>query len=223
MRFVIPAFAFCGLLFASADKSLPLEQTSNDVVEVTASLLDKDQVKDTLKTELPQGIVVVKVTVRPLTDKPVKIDRDDFMLLNTNDGERSQPYEPSQIAGSATLVVGQGGARSGGSFGQGNGPIVGGMPGTMGGPMRLPGNGGGIGSGGDATDGGARELKSQEAVRTKHNPLLDVLTKAILPDKPVTDPITGLLYFQMDGKVKPKDMEMQYKSTSGRLAMRFRP
>ena len=117
-------FACAWLAFASADKKLPLEQSSNEQVEISASLiLDKEEVKRELGSEL-NGIVVVRMRVRPLTDKPVKIDRDDFFLLQTYDGQRSTPYAPTQIAGNSTLVVGSQGTR-GSMSSAGNGPDLG--------------------------------------------------------------------------------------------------
>jgi hypothetical protein len=55
------------------------------------------------------------------------------------------------------------------------------------------------------------------------NPLLAVLTAKILPEKELTDTVSGLLYFQMVGKLKPKDLELHYKGPAGKLALRFKP
>jgi hypothetical protein len=44
-----------------------------------------------------------------------------------------------------------------------------------------------------------------------------------LPEKETTEALSGLLYFQMVGKLKPKDLELHYKGPGGRLALRFRP
>lgn len=193
------------LAFAAADKKLPLEQTSNETVEISAHLmLDKEQVKREVGSEL-DGIVVVQVTVRPLTDKPVKIDRDDFMLLDTNDGQRATPFGPTQIAGNSTLVVGTQGVRTNRtSFGGGFGGF-------------------GMGSGGVPP-------ATQDTVKVKNNndpsqtPLLAALKEKVLPEKEVSEPITGLLFFQIDGKkLKAKDFEMYYKKGAERISMRFRP
>src|SRR5437763_4969625 len=135
-------------LVLAADKTLPIETTSNELVEITANaLVDKDQIRQELGSELTPGIIVVRVRVRPLNEKPVKIDRDDFVLLSDKDGQRSTPYAPSQIAGNSTLVVTHTGTRGSMAGGQGNGPIWGGMPGTGGRPQRMPGTGGAAGTG----------------------------------------------------------------------------
>jgi hypothetical protein len=210
-------------LVSAADKKLPIETTSNELVEITVSaLVDKDQIRQELGSELTAGIVVVRVRVRPLSEKPVKIDRDDFVLLSDKDGQRSTPYAPSQIAGGSTLVVTQTGTRGSMAGGQGNGPIWGGIPGTGGGPQRLPGNGGAVG-GGPGVEGALEAKVEAGAKSDKENPLLAVLKEKVLPEKEVTDPVTGLLYFQIEGKVKPKDLELYYKTPGGKLAVRFRP
>ncbi len=216
MRFtIIPGLVLAGLAFASADKKLPLEQSSNEWVEISATLLlDKDQVRQELGSELA-GIVVVRVKVRPLSEKPVKIDRDDFALLCTNDGQRSTPYAPSQIAGNSTLVVGSQGTR-GSMAGGSNGPIWGGLGGRG---ARMPGNGGG---GGVVSDP-ASATSTVKVDEKPESPLLKSLKEKILPEKEVTEPISGLLYFQMEGKIKAKDLELYYKTPAGKIALRFRP
>jgi hypothetical protein len=205
------------LALGSADKALPIGQSSNDLVEIQASYLDKAQVKAELGADL-EGIVVVRMRVRPLSDKPVSISLDDFMLLDTYDGQKSGPYAPSQIAGNSTLAVGSQGTR-GGFSGARNGPIWGGLGGGMGG--RLPGNGGGVGNTSSSTTEATSTVKSDD--KSPPNPMLKVLKEKVLPEKDVTDPISGLLYFQIDGKVKPKDLELYYKTPSGKLSLRFHP
>src|ERR1700730_2515090 len=117
----------------AADKKLPIETSSNELVEITANaLIDADQIHQELGSNLSAGIIVVRVRVRPLSDKPVKIDRDDFVLLSDKDGQRSTPYAPSQIAGNSTLMVTQTGTRGSMASGQGNGAIWGGITGTGG-------------------------------------------------------------------------------------------
>jgi hypothetical protein len=215
LRRVFPVFC-AGLMFASADKKLPLEQSSNELVEISASLLlDKDEVRKEVGAEL-NGIVVVRVRVRPLSDKPVRIDRDDFALLSTNDGQRSMPYAPSQIAGNSTLVVGSQGTR-GSLSGANNGPIWGGLGGRG---SRMPGNGGG---GGVTSDPASATSTVQSDGKTAESPLLKSLKEKVLQETEVTEPVSGLLYFQMEGKVKAKDLEMYYKTPSGKLALRFKP
>lgn len=189
-------------LFASADKTLPIEKTSDDFVEIAATILPKEDIAKQFGSDLGGNIVVLRVTVRPVSDKPVKIDYDDFSLFDTYVGDRSQPYEASQIAGQGALEItaADGSHKSGIGFGMG--PMMGGAT-----PDYNP------------TLSNSRVKSGSDA---KHNPLEDTLKKYALPETSVTDPVTGLLYFQMDGKkIKPKNLELSYKSQSGRLALRF--
>ena len=199
---LIPALAM-----ASADKKLPIEVSSNQLVEISATLLDEQQAREAVGGDL-NGIVVVRVRVRPLTEKPVKIDRDDFTLLDTYDGQRSAPYAPSQIAGTSTLVVSSQGTR--GSMAGGGRPMWG--------------LGGMIGGGGMASEPAPAKTEVKEGDAAKPNPMLDALKAKVLPEKEVIEPIEGLLYFQVDTKkIKPKDFEMYYKTSEGKIALRFRP
>jgi hypothetical protein len=216
--------AWIGLLCAAAlaaDKKLPIEKTSNELVEITASaLIDRDQIRQELGSDLGGSIIVVRVKVRPVSDKPVKIDRDDFLLLSDRDGQRSQPYAPSQIAGSSTLVVTPNGAARGGMLGNSGGPIWGGIPGVGGRPRRTGGDGG---SAGNTAEPASNESKVEATDSDKESPLLAVLKEKVLPEKEITEPAAGLLYFQMEGKLKPKDLELHYKTPAGPLKLRFRP
>ncbi len=217
MRFLTIALAGLTLAWA-ADKKLPIEKNSNELVEIDANVfIDRDQIKHELGADPGPGIVVVRVRVRPLIDKPYKIDRDQFYLLSDKDGQRSNPYAPSQIAGSAALVLKPVQTQTIGI--QNNGPVWGGVGGGM--PARLPGNGTAAGSG---TAGSSRvEATAQTDNKGKDNTVLAVLKDKVLPEKEITEPITGYLYFGMDGKLKPKNLELYYKTTAGRMGLRFQP
>lgn len=197
------------LLLPATDKRLPIDKTSNDVVEISGTLyLDKQEIRGLLGYDPPDGLVVVKTEVRPVSDHPVRIDYDDFYLLSDKDGQRAAPYEPSQIAGDDTLIVKSTGAAPGG-FGKTRPTFgVGGMY-------------GGMGSGGPAPT--QAEAQVSKAEPGKENPLLAVLKAKKLPEIETGETVSGLLYFQMEGKLKPKDLELHYKSTNGKLAFRFHP
>jgi len=79
----------------------------------------------------------------------------------------------------------------------------------------------GTGSGNSGTSN--TDTKVETVRSDKPNPLLAVLKEKVLPEKEITEPISGLLYFQMAGKLKPKDLELHYKGPAGKLALRFRP
>jgi len=203
-----PLVIFCATTLLGAEKKLPLERTSNELVEISATaVVDKDQIRQEIGSDLGGDIILLRVQVRPVSDKPVQISHDDFLLISTKDGQRSQPFEPSQIAGSSTLIVTQTGVRSGRTR-------------TSGGFGGFGIGGGGVGSSSTPT-GLDTKVDSKES-DNKDNPVLEVLKQKILPEKEVTEPASGLLYFQIVGKVAPKDLELRYKTSSGRLALRFR-
>lgn len=209
-RIGLVALIFIGLAPA-ADKKLPIDETSNELVEISATpIIDKDQIRQELGSDLGGGIVLVKVQMHPVSEKPIKVSWDDFLLISGKDGQRSQPFAPSQIAGDESLVLTPQGARSGlGTHRPGWGGLAGGL-----------GLGGGIGNSTTSPNG---DTKVETVHSDKPNPLLAVLKEKVLPEKEIAGPISGFLYFQMDGKLKPKDLELHYKGPAGQLALRFHP
>jgi len=209
VRVGLMAFFFT-VAVQAVDKKLPIEQTSNELVSISATAItDRDQIQQELGADLGPDMVIVKTTVRPVSDKPVQISLDDFLLVSEKGNyQRAQPFAPSQIAGSAALIVTPQDAKS--ANGGHNRPTFGGF-----------GLGGMVGAG---TGGKTRSDPKVEATKSdKENPLLAVLTAKCLPEKETKDEVSGLLYFQINGKVKPKDLEFHYKTPSGQLTLRFRP
>jgi hypothetical protein len=203
----------CGAVLLGADKKVPLRSTENSLVEVTATALtDREAVKQELGSDLGGHYIVVKVRLAPRDGVKLAIHRDDFVLRTDRDGERTTPFAPSQIAGNAVLVVSTGAASGGGT-------IMAGDPGGWGpyGPLGM--GGVGIGSGGgDATEAHAR---MKTGSKDKKDPMLDVLSEKILPEKETDTPISGLLYFPME-KQKLKDLELIYTTPEGKLNLRFK-
>ncbi len=214
-RLALFSLAICllvpfGVPLQGEDKKLPIERTSNDQVEIAATLtLDKEQIKQELGSDFGGDLVLVRVTIRPVSDQPIRVSLDDFLLVSGKDGQRSQPYAPGQLAGGDVLVVTQqgGGKKSGPSMGIDLGGIMGGTGASPGSASTAP-----------------LETKVEKSDPSKPpNPLLAVLRDKMLPEKQITESISGFLYFQVVGKVKPKDLELHYKGPAGRLALRFRP
>ena len=59
-----------GLLGQAEDKKLPIETTSNELVEISANvILDPEQIKQALGSDFGGDLVLVRVTVRPLSDR----------------------------------------------------------------------------------------------------------------------------------------------------------
>ena len=212
--------AACSL--AAADKKSLLGHYSNDMIDLDATAIpDLDGVHDRLGRDVPD-LVIVEIKIRVKTEKPLAIDLDDFTLRSDRNGERSQPYLPGQLAGKGALVVSRqltGGSAMGRAN---NGPGWGGIPGTGGRPQQLPGNGGGIGNSA-SNEKETKVTESESEKEKKENPLLAVLKAKIMPTGEIADATSGLLYFQMEGKHKIKDLELMYKGPAGRFQLRFKP
>ena len=213
---VLPIFSalFCisaAIVFA-AEKKLPIQETSNENLAISASNpLSKDEVRQELGTDLNDpDLIVIRLTARPVSDKPVQLNLDDFLLISGRDGQRSMPFEPGQLAGSESLAVTQNGMRKGGLGSNPNRPTIGF-------------GGFGIGGAGNTGTAPAPDTKMEESRDAQANPLLAALTQKILPEKEIAEPVTGLLFFQIVGKVKTKDLELRYKGEAGTMALRFRP
>jgi len=192
---------------------------NQDIIVNVTLYADPESVKGLLGNDLNGHYIVADVKVEPKYTKEVMIDRDDFVLRTDKDGEKAKPFAPSQIAGRGALIIRQ--TSGGGAQAEQGGPIIGGIPGTMGGPMRLPGSGGSFGNGGAGDTGGA-EAKADNGAREKEDPLLAVLERRILPEKKTDQPLSGLLYFPME-KQKIKDLELDYGGRENRITIRFKP
>ena len=203
------------LLSASAKPTpTPVARAANKSVAISATLYDgKDAVREQLGAELGATFIVVKVELTPQGPKPLLIDRDDFLLRSYNNGQKCQPFAPSQIAGRASLTVvpvGGGDTRA-----ERPGPTFG-IPGLGRGPGNSP-------AVGNSTSGptGIETRTNDDAANKKEDPMLAVLEAKVLPEKPISGPVSGLLYFSLDGKHKPKDLALQYKTPAGLLTLTF--
>ena len=109
----------------------------------------------------------------------------------------------------------------GGTIGQQRtGPVWGGAPGTTGRPRQIDdGSGGGFGSSASHETKTSAEVKEDAK---KQSPLLKLLAEKMLPEKETLEPVKGLLYFPLEGKVKTKDLELIYQGPAGRLYIEFR-
>lgn len=221
MRLCLIALAlFAPILGAGKDKDRARmtgnATYSNDNIDVAATvLLAPDEIRSTLGADPGPGYCIVKITVTPKDGQKLRVDADDFTILSHKDGQRSQPFQPSQIAGSATMVVSTRSTGGGGFMGESNGPIWGGIGGA---PERLPGSGGGFGNAGGEETTSARVEKSTSSTKS---PLLAALEKHMFPSKEIVEPVSGLLYFPLDGKQKAKDLALLYKGQAGRFSMEF--
>jgi hypothetical protein len=203
---------------AAAEKAPPSGKALNEAVEIAATVYsDKAAVRALLGSEV-EGISVVQLRVTPRGEQPLAVSPDDFLLRSDKDGQRSQPFAPSQIAGSATLVVASGSMGRGAIMGQESGPVWGGTPGTGGRPRRMGGDGGAAGNVSDERV----QTTIDAGEKTKENPLLQTLKERMLPAGQSAEPVSGLLYFPLEGKHKPKDLELVYRGPAGKLSVRFK-
>jgi hypothetical protein len=211
MKIVI-ALAMAALSALAADpKTLPNQAGNDDVDLAGTALVDQKDIQQALGADLEAGFVVVRIKVTPRAGHSILVSPDDFTLISRKDGDRSGALAPSQIAGTSVLVV---------SPGRGGGTRVGRPVGGL----SIPGVGGGAGGVGT---GGSQAGQVDSHVETKgdadsNNSLMAALKSKGLPERETKVPVEGLLYFAMEGKVKPKDLSLIYKSRYGRLEMEFK-
>lgn len=205
---------------------------NEDLVLTVTLYIDAEGVKEVVGNDLEGHYIVADVKVKPKYGKEVTIDRDDFLLRTDKDGEKTTPFAPSQIAGRAALVIRQtrvGDATGGVNLGQ-TYPV--GYPGGGYPPPVYPGSGppgpppvmapGGVGvGGGGGGDDGAPSATVHNGARDKENPLEKTLKDKELPQKKVSQPASGLLYFGME-KQKMKDLELVYGGRENRISLRFK-
>jgi hypothetical protein len=215
---LLVAFGLTHLLLG-ADKLIEPGFSTSDEVEITASVLtEKSDLQQALGLDLPKGVVAVKVRLKVKGEKPIRIDRDDFVLLKSDDGQRSTPFAPTQLAGTGGLTLQS--RQIGGWAAQGNGPVWGGVGGA---PRQGPASGGTFGSQTAQAEGVEAKVKEgKEAdAKGKEDPLLAVLKAKELPAKSTNESVEGLLYFPLDGKIKLKNLSLFYKAPTSRLELRF--
>ncbi|HEY6990531.1 MAG TPA: hypothetical protein VH369_19200 [Bryobacteraceae bacterium] len=192
----------------SAAKKVISPQTSagNEQIDIVATIsLSQEEVTGKLGADPGKGIVLLQVRITPKTDKPVEISPDDFILLAHDDGERSKPFSPDEIAGDGALVV----ANTPGAKPTKTGTSVG-IGGIMG------------GSGGSPGNSKAIVLNSKMDTKSQGNhALLEALKAKQLPQKESTEPIEGFLYFPLDGKHKLKNLAVLYRGPAGKLDLEF--
>ena len=207
------------VLQAGNKKDTPIGSAGDEWVEMKADIyLALDEVHAALDgADVPPGVVAVKVSIKPRGNETLRLNVDDFQLLSYKDGQKSQPYTPSQIASNSTIHLKPGTTSTIGIGQVSNGPVWGGMGGSM--PQQLPGTGGGVGVSGGSPQG--VEAGKVESTGTKNNKLLNALTEKELKDGEIKDWSTGLLYFPLEGKQKLKDLVLIYKSPAGRLVLAF--
>jgi hypothetical protein len=203
-RFLLLGAIAALVSYGGERKPLP-GQAGNDEVDLEGSvILTHDEITEAIGSDIGEGYVVVRMKVIPKGSAPLRVGPDDFTVICRKDGQRSMALAPSEIAGKGTMVV-----KHGDADGKKNSWGVGGM-------------GAGLGSSPGTVQ---RDVikGTQMDDNAKESPALAALTAKILPDKETKTPIEGLLYFSINGKLKPKDVALQYKGAAGKLMMEFQP
>lgn len=208
--FALPlVIAMVPVLWAGPKKVIsPETSAGNDQIDVVATItLDEQEVAQKIGADPGKGVVLLEVRVIPKTDKPVQMSPDDFILLAHDDGERSKPFEPAELAGNGALVVSST---------------------TQGTPKKTSssiGLGGMIaGGGGGSSPGNSRPVTLSSKMDTKsqgNETLLKALEAKQFPEKESTQPVEGYLYFPLDGKHKLKNLAVLYRGPAGRLNLEF--
>jgi hypothetical protein len=185
-------------------KQLPGQAGNNDVDLEGSVILTHDEVTEAIGADIGEGYIVVRMKVIPKGEAPLRVGPDDFTMISRKDGQKCQALAPSEIAGKGAMVVKHGTADGGkSSWGVGGmGAGLGSSPGTV-----------------------QRDVIKNTQIddTAKEGPGLAALTAKILPDKETKTPIEGLLYFSINGKLKPKDVGLVYNGSAGKLVMEFQP
>jgi len=220
LRTVI-VLALCAALLPGQVKRPP-GQFENDRVMIESVLhMDRAMVKQLIGHDFDGSVAVVEVTVTPRGGEALDVEREDFTLFSTKDAQKAPAYHPSQLAGQGAIVVKE--QRGGGGLMAGNNPnapVIGGVPGTGGRPRQMGGNGGGgIGNSGSQAVENTIETKND----AKTNPVLATLKEKELVYGKTMKPVKGLLYFSLDGKHKPKQIELWYRGEAGKFVISYKP
>lgn len=196
---------FCAANVFGARKVVsPITTAANGQVEIHATItLSEPEVAQKLGADPGKGVVLLHVRIESVTDKPIQISPDDFILLSHDDGQRSQPFEPAEIAGQGAMVLTEksGIVHAGGLGGIGVGII-----------------GGGSSPGNPKATTVATKMDEKQQGNAK---LLQILKEKELPRKETADPVEGYLYFPLDGKHKLKNLVVLYRGPAGSLNLEF--
>ncbi len=211
LLFALSIFALC----APAQLKRQQGAYENDRIAVQSIVFaDKESVKKAIGSDFDGAVAVVEITVTPRGGESLDIEREDWTLFSNRDAQKAPAFHPSQLAGQGGLIVKQQRA-GGGSMAQPNRPTFGGgIPG-----MGYPGGGGGIGN----TASVDIENKVETTKDVKENPVLATLKAKEMPFGKTLKPVSGLLYFALEGKHKLKDLELWYRGPGGKFTVSYKP
>lgn len=179
---------------------------------VGAALLSPDQVRKSFSTDLNSGYIVVEAGVFPKAGARVDLGPGDFMLREAGTSNTYRPVGPKAIAGvlqkrsskdrDITLYPTVG-------VGYETGPDYGPYGGRRGGGWNT-GVGVGVGVGGSqqpaSTDADRRTMETE-------------LSEQQIPEKVITAPAAGYLYFPVPPKARTGAWELEYNSPAGKTVV----
>ena len=211
-------FFLCCTVFA-ADKPAPVVRGENKLFAIEAKLFkDRDAVQKLLGEDIEKGIIALEITITPKGTEPMKLWREDFIVRSDKDGQKSEPYDPGQIASGSVLTLVYT-SEGGGTHRQDSGPVWGGLGGTQ--PSRLPGDGGGFGNAGTVERVSGSNKIDGEADDSE-NALLEQLRATQLKEGEISGPETGLLFYPLEGKHKVRQIWLHYTGEGGKIDLQFR-
>jgi len=202
MRLAVTTLLLAFAAFAG-EKKLPSGEAANDVVSVQASVLDDEHLQQIFSSDFNHMFVVLEVTLTPKGGKPMEVHLDDFLLRSEQTGAHSGPLQAAQIGGQGGLVINRAEPKKrGGGFSGGFGGMMGGggSPGMISQP-----------------DNSKIEVKDDR----EQDPMIGMLRRKILPEKPITEPTTALLFFPLE-KEKPRHLALVCTTPSGTLRFKFK-
>ncbi|MCC6264583.1 MAG: hypothetical protein IT169_13475 [Bryobacterales bacterium] len=230
MSRILLALVFLASLLPAAGNPGPFKSTARSAkVTIDAELyLDRGQVEKLIGNSLDGYLVVVKVKIasnRP--NEEIRLFRDDFVLVSSKDGERSEPFAPEMLAGSSTMVVNEVVLSTGPIMGQNTGPVIGGIPGggpvPTGPPRRIdtPGSQGGTAGSPTASATTVEQKIYDGKPGNQQTAWLETLKAKVLKEGELTQAHEGLLYFPLNGKHKPKQITLLYNGVNPRMELTF--
>jgi len=198
MRFALFAImsvvSVAGAAFAGDKKAFP-GQAGNDNIELTATVMtDAAEIRQAIGSDLPPGVVVMRVKATNKTGEAMRIGPADFTVVSRKDGDRADAAAPGELAGGSALIVKR--DHAGRDWAQQTN-----QPGFTG------------------VEGMSKTDKPKDdvllaALKAKEFPDLETKPNGSLE---------GLMYFSMEKpKAKSKDLALLYKGPGGHLTMEFK-
>jgi len=218
IRCVILFGLLLGCPVFAANTAVPVTAGENSQLAIQAKLYkDHDAVKGLLGEEIEKGVIAIEVTVSPKGDEPFAVWRDDFVIRSDKDGQKSEPYDPGQIASGSVLTLIYT-SEGGGAHAENTGPVWGPVGGGE--PRRLPNSDHGFGNAPSVER--ATGVRSTDGGDESTNELLDRLRELQLEESEITGPVTGLLYYPLEGKHKVKQIWLHYVGQGDRIDLQFK-